>query len=107
MDVHRALQKRIRLVCPHHRAESLDQLAPLRSQNGCAQNAVARSINYNFHEPSGFSALDSTRNVSHRTSSNLELVTLRASFFLRHAHTAELWIGEHALRHKPVFRAEV
>src|ERR1051325_104592 len=107
MNVHRALQKRVRLVRQHHRAENLDQLAPLRGQNGCAQNAVVRSVNDNFHEPGGFSALDGARNVRHRTSSNLELVALRASFFLRHAHTAELWIGEHAIRHKSVFRREV
>src|SRR5690242_16996629 len=85
----------------------MHQLAAFRGENGCAENSVIRGINDDFHQSGGFSAFEGTRDMDHWTSSNFQLVALRASLFSRHPHAAELWIGEHAIRDQPVFRVEI
>ena len=105
MNVNRAFQKRVGLFRKHHRTENLHQFATFRSKDACAQDVVVRSVDDNLHEPGCFSAFNGARDMRHRTSSNLEFVAFGTSLFLRHAHAAELRIGEHAVRHEPVFCA--
>src|SRR6266478_7116309 len=93
VNVDGALQKRVRLIRQHERAEDLHEFAAFRGEDGSAEDAVIRSIDDNFHEAGGFAALDGARNVSHGASANFKFKTFGASFFFGQTDTSELRIG--------------
>src|SRR6266850_78960 len=91
----------------HECAENLDQFAAFGGQDGSAEDAVVRSVDYDFHQPGGFAALNGAGDIRHRTFPDFQFVAFRTRFFFRHADTAELGIGEQTVRHEAIVNREI
>ncbi len=107
MNVDGAFEQSVRLIREHERAENLDEFAAFGGEDGSTKDAVVGGVDDELHETSGFAALDGAGDVGHRTSADLQLETFGASFFFGEAYTAELRIGEDAVRDEAVFNSQI
>jgi len=89
VNVHGALNDRIRRFGIHHVKDRVNGLVAAGSKDGSSQDLVSLGIHDDLHKTLCLALLNGAANLCHRPPPNQRAATAFANFFLRQACTAE------------------
>ena len=72
-----------------------------------SQDPVIRGVHNDFHQAGRLIAFNGARHIRHGNRADFQFVPRGSGFFFRHANTAQLRIGENAIRHDAIFDRQI